>query len=243
MNDTPSKLETQLVETDISDLRLLKVNARYMTGPQLNRLAENIRRDGALTSVPLVAKDENGELEVLSGNHRVTAARMAGLQRITVMEVLTPLPDNRKIALQLSHNAVNGQDDLSVLQKLYDELDFDSKAYSGITDDWFENMAELDISGLSIGQPEYQELSFLFLPGEMQAFEAVLSEIEAKAKKMRVHVGDLDQFQQVFDAIVRTKRIANVHNASLAIEAAVGFALERIEQLEQEERERQEAEA
>lgn len=85
-----------------------------MTGDQLRRLVENIRRDGVLTSLPLVYTpsaelnpdffaQSGGAPIIVSGNHRVEAAREAGLEVIDVIELRTPVTDARLRAIQLSH--------------------------------------------------------------------------------------------------------------------------------------------
>ena len=111
------------IKARLSELKLLEKNARYMKGPQFERLVENIRRDGVLTSFPLVHR-EGKALEVISGNHRVSAAIKAGIEESDVIEVTTPLTRQQFVALQLSHNAIAGQDDPNILRSLYDELDF-----------------------------------------------------------------------------------------------------------------------
>lgn len=45
------------------------------------------------------------------------------------------ITENIKTEIQLSHNSINGQDDPSILAKLYEGLDLDSKKFSGLTDD------------------------------------------------------------------------------------------------------------
>ena len=129
----------------LSELRLLEKNARYMKGPQFERLVENIRRDGVLTSFPLAHRDGDA-LVVISGNHRVSAAIKAGIEESDVIEVTSPLTRQQFVALQLSHNAIAGHDDPNILRSLYDELDFGWKEYSGLTDDAF-NIDDLDASG------------------------------------------------------------------------------------------------
>ncbi|MFE0256323.1 hypothetical protein [Streptomyces sp. NPDC059010] len=56
-------------------------------------------------------------------DHRALAAIEAGLPQIWWMQIDEPLPRQRQIALQLSHNAIAGQDDLTILKELYDELE------------------------------------------------------------------------------------------------------------------------
>ena len=61
-----------------------KVNARYMTAETMHQLTENIKKDGHLESVPLVHKDGD-KYRIISGHHRIDAAKAAQLDQILVM--------------------------------------------------------------------------------------------------------------------------------------------------------------
>src|SRR5690242_16828167 len=104
-NGSSGSLQTRVTRVRLSELKLLEKNARYMKPEQFNRLVENIRRDGCLTSVPLVHRDGD-DLVVVSGNHRVSAAIKAGIEESDVIEVMSPLTRQQFVALQLSHNAI-----------------------------------------------------------------------------------------------------------------------------------------
>jgi ParB-like nuclease domain len=79
-------LQTRVIRVQLSELQLLEKNARYLKGPLFNRLVENIKADGCLTSFPLVAR-QGDALTVISGNHRVSAAIKAGIGETDVIEV------------------------------------------------------------------------------------------------------------------------------------------------------------
>ncbi len=186
-----------------------------MKGPQFNRLVENIRRDGCLTSFPLVYR-RGDDLVVVSGNHRVSAAIKAGIVESDVIEVTNPLTHQQFVALQLSHNAIVGQDDPSILRSLYDELDFNWKEYSGLTDDAF-NIEELDISALHVQAPFYEELTISFLPGDGPVFSEWLDKI-AKSKQGRERlVGLYADFGVFFETLIAVKAAKNVHNTAVAL--------------------------
>lgn len=224
------QLETKTYSIDPRSLSRLKKNARYMTGQQMKRLTENIKRDGVLTSVPLVHR-EGEHLVVLSGNHRVEAAIAAGLQEVTVMEVLSDLTPEHRVALQLSHNSLTGQDDPSILFELYDSLSLDEKLFSGLTDDQFK-IEELDVTGLSIGNPSYEEISLMFLPAEAEAFKQLVQRIEKRSKKPYTLTAVYGEFDRIFDAIVRVKEKLNIYNTALAFSMMASLAIERLDQLE-----------
>jgi hypothetical protein len=199
---------------DLKSLKLLEKNARYMKGPQFNRLVENIRNDGLMTSLPLVYR-EGKDLVVISGNHRVSAAIKAGIVDSDVIEVTSPLTRQQFVALQLSHNAIVGQDDPSVLRSLYDELDFNWKEYSGLTDEAFD-VADLDISALNVHAPFYEELRISFLPGDKQVFTDWLDKL-AKSKPANYLVAKYEDFSLFFETLLAVKAARNVHNSAVAL--------------------------
>jgi len=109
-------------------------NARFMKAEQYRRLVDNIRRDGCLTSVPFAVR-QGDRYTILSGNHRVRAARDAGLTEVLVLYSEREMSHQQQVAIQLSHNAIVGQDDLAILRELYDEInDVALKEYSGLDD-------------------------------------------------------------------------------------------------------------
>lgn len=220
-------LETEIRRLKLADLRLLdqKKNARYMTAPQFGRLVENLRRDGVLTSAPLVYRGV-----VLSGNHRVQAAIKAGIEEADCINILTELAEPEQLALQLSHNAVEGQDDLSTLQALYASItDLGLKAYSGLTDDSF-NVDPIDLPSLSAGAIRYEEVTALFLPEERVAFEDALSRI-GKHPKAQVYAASLADFNATFDALVKAKGQLVIHNTAIAMRALADLALKQLNQM------------
>ena len=55
-------MRTKTVKGNPKDLVQLKENARYMKHEEFQRLVQNIREDGCLTSHPLIYPEENGDL-------------------------------------------------------------------------------------------------------------------------------------------------------------------------------------
>lgn len=213
----------------LKSLRTLEAskNARYMKGEQFNQLVDNIRRDGVLTSLPLVH-----EQVVLSGNHRVLAGIKAGLEEADVVEIVGSLPEARKLALQLSHNAITGQDDPSILAGLYAELDLDWKSYSGVTDDVLKGIEELNLASLSAGATTYQDMLLTFLPEDATAFLDLVKQIETKGKKLVRLLASLNDFDRFFDTAVAVKEKLNIQNTATAVRMMATLAAERLAEIE-----------
>ena len=114
------------------ELRLLEKNARYMKAEQFQNLVENVKKDGNLSSLPLCYREKDGKLRVLSGNHRVMAARKAEVESVLVMVLGDEKDANEQMAIQLSHNAIAGQDDLVILKELWESIkDVQARVYTG----------------------------------------------------------------------------------------------------------------
>lgn len=233
------QIQTKLIKIDPATLRGIDKNARFMSHVTFNRLVENIKKDGKLTSVPLVCKD-GSEFVVLSGNHRVAAAVKAKLTEIDVMLIIEDLPPKRRRALQLSHNSVAGQDDQNVLRELYDELDsVYLKEYSGVNENDF-GFDEVDIASLLSLRIEYKELIFFFLPEKMEKLDVFLKRLKDKSSTF-YHCAKYDSFNKFFDVLIKTKKIKQIFNNAIALDIMVTLAEQRLLQVEHEEKQRAES--
>lgn len=210
-------------------------NARYMTADQMRRLTDNVKKDKALTSAVLLYPDfETKTLVVLSGNHRVEAAKIAGHKIIPAMVIQSYLTPEQRLAVQLSHNAISGQDDPNLLEKLYESLTMEYKAYSGLTDDSFDFLDKLNIDSLAIGSPQYEEVALHFLPKEKEAFIEHIEKLKSPPDKKTYLLAEYEDFTAFFNTIVAIKEFKNVYNTAIAIRIMTEMAMERLQQLEAE---------
>jgi len=212
-----------------------------MTGEQLRRLVENLKRDGELTSYPLVYRPDaelnpdfyqqsGGEMIILSGNHRVEAAREAGITHTNAIEIRSKVSDERLRAIQLSHNSISGQDDPSILLQLYESLSLDEKLYSGLTDDDFD-IEPIDVSGLGIGTIKYAEVTLSFIPAEIEEVYRWLEDVEKAGRRNATLVSRYEDFDNFFETVVRVKQEQKVYNSAIAFATLVQLATERLDQL------------
>ena len=203
----------------VRDCELLERNARYMTKEQQNRLTENIKGDGFLSQLPFGILQESGKYRIISGNHRVKSAVKAKLPRILLLFGTQEMFDEQKqLALQLSHNAISGQDDLSILQELYASLkDLGLKAYTGIDEKELFAYKSLDFSGISEQDIALNEVNFMFCDTNHEFVEKVLDALESKGldpEKDALVVGDIDRF---IELMTRVKKKLNIKNRSVAL--------------------------
>ncbi|EBV1888633.1 ParB-like nuclease domain [Salmonella enterica subsp. enterica] len=225
-------LEIEVITVNPAELKLLEKNAHYMEPGEFARLVDNIKKDGALTSTPVVYRGV-----VLSGNHRVQASVKAGLETIAVINVLSELNDDEQKAIQLSHNSINGKDDKNILRELFDSIEsLDMKLYSGLTDDDFK-ISDIEVESLSFIQPSYEDMVIAFLPEEKALFVEALEKIGKKAKDKLILAGSHTDFNNVFQAVITTKSQLNIINTAEAFKAMSQLAMEKLKEMEDGETE------
>lgn len=198
-------------------LQLLEKNARFMRNETFRRLVENVKRDGQLSSVPFCVRLKDGRYRVLSGNHRVMAAREAGLSEISIMFTEEALSDQEQIAIQLSHNALVGEDDPIILRELYQAIEsLDLKDYSGLDDKLLGSLGKVDMAGFSEARLDYAALTFLFLPEEK---ERLLETLRAARQTLAndVILARRLEYDRLLDAQVLVQAAYKVHNGATSI--------------------------
>lgn len=215
-------MQTRIVEMDPRALKLLEVNARFMEQAKYRRLVENVRKDGRLTSVPFAClylpPPSDPLYEVLSGNHRVRAAIDAGLETVWVMVTDEDLPRERRTAIQLSHNSLEGEDDPATLRRLYESLEVDWKAYSGLDDKTLGLLAKVEPGSLHEAVLDFQTLTIAFLPDEIERVDAALKAARSNLKGADVRwAARWAEYDRLLDAISDVSAAHGITNVATAV--------------------------
>lgn len=229
-----AKISTRVIEIDPKELKLLKENARFMRHEEYQRLVANIKKDGVLTSAPFAWLDKSdGKYEVLSGNHRVQAAVAAGLEVIPCIVTDDEIPEERRIAIQLSHNAIVGQDDPDTLKRLYDKiLNLDLKEYSGLDDKTLQLLDKATSQAMSEANLEYQTLSIVFLPDELKEAQRVIDKAKEEVKSSDgVWLAKESEYERWLDNQETVSASYNVKNVSAAMRIIFKVFEENLTQL------------
>ncbi len=173
-----SRYAVREVAIDLIDL--IDKNARFMSQTTFNQLVENIRKDGQLSSVPFCVEKPDGRFTVVAGNHRVQAAKMAGVTKVYAMIVPEDEITNDKLrAIQLSHNAISGEDDKEVLKQLMDEItDAAYKQYAFVQKQLMEDIGKIDYS-VSLPNNDVVPVIFMFTSVQKNNYENVLKKLES----------------------------------------------------------------
>ena len=226
-------MKTEIITVDPSRLQLLEQNARFMRHETFSRLVQNVKEDAVLTQLPFCAilgyyspedeipKDEDGEpvWEVLSGNHRVRAAITAGLKQIQIQVTYDPLSRDRRKAIQLSHNAISGEDDPAILKTIYDSISTPSlRIYSGLDDQALGLLQDIDPDSISEANLTFQTISMLFLPDEIKEAEKVWEEAKKTlAGNKQIWIVRWAEYDKVMDALETASFAYTVRNTATAM--------------------------
>lgn len=132
---------------------------------------------------------------------------------------------DKRLAIQLSHNAIFGEDDPAILKELYQAInDLDLKAYSGLDDKSLELLAEVNVSGLSEAALKFQIITFTFLPDEVDEVKRVFDEVKALAAGDELWVARWGAYAQFLDTLDEASSAHNIRNAATSLQAILALA-------------------
>lgn len=210
----------------VEDLKEQDKNAHLMNPVMFNQLTENIKKRGALESVPFCALVDN-VIEIVSGHHRVRAAREAGVKRIIILLDTTGLSRSSIAAKQLAHNFINGYDDkdlVAEIAKLITEVDDMIESYLEKT--------QIEVQQIDVGallnpamDIEWKEVAFLFLHTQFDKFKDLVSAI---GKKDMLGLADADQFKPFIEALGKYQKYSDIHSVGMAVDILTKKALEEV---------------
>lgn len=216
-------------EVNISEIDGLEKNAHYMEQGMFNRLVDNIKKDGALSSVPFCVPKDDGRYEVVSGNHRVKAAKVAGIPIITIMYA-DDLTKDQKLAIQLSHNSINGKDDLTILRELLEEISTgEYKDYAHISEDAFLELEKMDYE---IVQPKHTVIpvTFFFYDYDNAKLEELIKLLEEKRPEEVENsvVLPMAEFDRIKEVVAEVQKKFKIKSYGLSMSKIITIAREAL---------------
>lgn len=222
----------RLVYVNYANLREQDVNANVMPMEMFNALVANIRKHGALESVPLCATREGSDvIEIVSGHHRIRAAVTAGQTHGIVLCYFGLTADEIK-AKQLAHNAIAGQSDPEIVKRIFDEIaSVDAKMESYIDPTLVDQLPEpvafqqIDIDP----QREARAISLIFLPTEATDFDAAMQRLYTEPDVL--YVAHRDSFDGFRDTVHRVMQELNIYSYPTAVSEMARLAMERLDQI------------
>lgn len=217
--------EATLKIVDPRELVLLKATARYFKKEAFKQLVNNLKADKRLSLVPLCRAMGKGGLEVLSGNHRVMAAIEAGLGLVMVMVLLGNLNESRRLSVQVSHNALVGQDDPQVLAGLWARIGhIKDRLYAGLSSDEVKELDRVKLVNFTTPSLSTRAVTFAFTDPEAERVVAIIEELSVFQASQDLFLSDIARFNEFFDALQAVKTKYGIKNASLAMLKMVDLA-------------------
>lgn len=226
------KKRFSIKEINIADVDFLEKNAHFMNRGEFDQLTENIKKDGELTSVPVVVKQENDRYRVISGNHRVKAAKIAGLTSISVMYCsYKDITNDEILAIQISHNSIKGDDDAGILKELMDEIeDLSYKEYAFVDESTFD---QLESVKFSILEPSNETLlyTFAFFNEDASDFESLKNTIDnlSASDIERLNILPESSLEMFNDVIVKVQRHYKIKSSAISVIKMMQLAKKQLE--------------
>lgn len=176
--------ELELWLVDIFLLQEQDLNARAMAPDMFNQLSTTIGKQGRLESMPFCAYTPATGLEIISGHHRVRAARKAEVLKLWVLVDVSGMSRDAVRAKQLAHNSINGRDDADLVRQIYNMIedvdtrleayiDFDADSLKGIDVTLTSKELEIDF--------DTKQVVLVFLPAQLNVLKQALTLLEADA--------------------------------------------------------------
>ena len=212
-----------IASVDVKMLREQDKNAHLMKPEMFRQLSENIKKRGGLESIPFCAL-VGKRIEIVSGHHRIRAAKEAGIERIYVMIDTSGLTRSQIVAKQLAHNALNGFDDKATLRELalmIEEVDDMIESYIG-KDILKQPEEELEKLISPVLEYDWKEIQMIFLPHQVSDMEKLVATIDGN--KDYIGAGHIDQFEKLLNTLSKYQKFTDIKNIGAAIHMMIEVA-------------------
>jgi hypothetical protein len=116
------------------------------------------------------------------------------------------LTRQEQVAIQLSHNAIEGKDDLVILKELWDEIgEIDLKLYAGLDSETLKELEKMEFATISEASPDFKQMIMLFLPEEISELKKVLADADMLFAGYQNFVLSRKHYDEVFRLILDVK--------------------------------------
>ncbi len=188
----------ELWKVSISDLREQDLNARSMPAAMFERLTETINGDKRLEALPFCALTDKA-LDIVSGHHRIRAAKAAGLSEIFVLVDVTNLTKSQIKAKQLAHNAIAGVDDHSILLEIFAQIE----SVEDMRESFIDKDALVNLKGITLDEVrmdvENKSVYLTFLPEYFDRWNNLIERQEALVDQ--IAIAGMSQYEAFHEAL------------------------------------------
>lgn len=204
------------------------INARLMKDDMYKQLVANIGKRGQLESLPLCALTD--KVEIVSGHHRIRAAKDAGLKELPILLDVSGLNRSQIASKQLSHNAINGFDDKATMReiaKIMDNVDdiLDSFVAKDVLDEQMETINKVLTPQIDF---EWKNVVFTFLPHQIEDMDRLIDTLERNGEY--VYFAPREEYERFIDATSKVQKFANIKNMGATIHKMIDYANEELDE-------------
>ena len=165
-------------------------------------------------------------IEIVSGHHRVRAARQAEIYEIFVILDVTGLSRDRIKAKQLAHNSIDGYDNEELVKRIFDSIeDAASKIEAFVPANIVEEFKRISVSDVNV-EMDIQQIQLMFFKYEKACFEKLANYLEEKDE---VYAAELKEFEKVKKAIRETGKEYNIRAVGTIMARLCELCLARYE--------------
>lgn len=192
------------------------INARIMKNEMQDQLTANIKK--------------RGQLEIISGHHRVKSARAAEMKEIIAIVDVSGLSRSKIAAKQLAHNAISGFDDDSTLReivKMIDDVDDMIESFVG-KEIMEEPLEQYDKMLSPAVQFDFKNVTFTFLPHQVNDMDILVKDLESKAPEI-VGVASYEQCKAFVETLSKYQKFTDIRNVGAAIHSMIENANEKMD--------------
>ncbi len=226
----------RLVYLPVDVPREQDVNPRSMPKKMFSQLVENIADAGILESIPLCAQ-VGDQVQIISGHHRIRAAREAGLSHVLVL-LYTELDPDRVRSKQLAHNTIAGSDDPELVKRVWEQIaDVRARFEAYVDPRIFDDLpapvrftqADVNVAALA------KTVVIAFLSSQHADFERVVEAILPAGEIDTIYLAQRESFEAWKQALRRVRSEVEIVAIPTAVAEMARLALEALDARKQAE--------
>lgn len=220
----------RLEYVSLESLHEQDINPRSMPQRMFDQLIDNVKNSGVLESVPLCAY-VNNRIEIISGHHRVRAARAAGVKNILVL-VYDDITHSRLRSKQLAHNTISGTDDPEMVRRVWSEiLDVQAQFEAYVDPRVFNAIPEpVKFTPVDVNvQALVKTVMIIFLPTQALDFAQAVDMINPKGEVDRIYLASKDTYDGWKVALSKVREDCDIVSLPTAIAEMARLAVETLD--------------
>ena len=228
----PEGLALRYVAVD--DIREQDLNAQSMTKAMFDQLVSNIGEAGVLESIPLCATvaGEGDQIWMVSGHHRLRAARAAGQTHMLIL-IYEALTWDRVRSKQLAHNSIAGTSDPELIKRIWEQIDDVKARFESFIDPrMFDNIPPaVSFKPVDVNMQNFAKTVVIaFLPVQHSDFEAAVEACLPKGDVDKVYLAHQEHYEAWMEALRKVREDLDIVAIPTALAAMARLAVERLEE-------------